>query len=247
MFLYFHQSTLNTRVKSQQLKIHKNALRARDATMRRFGDLHLRPSMGDLSQVERVVSRSSELRYHFVGMSLPLDTSRQRVRQLRKICCDVGVDFVTRVDLAPKTSRGLLEMLRRFRRKFEVVSAVCVSKPVARQAAKDRRVDLLSFPTDPRKRFFDTAEAELASNASTALEIDMAPLLLLRGFSRIRLISRLRREVEIARRLKVPVVASSGATNEYLLRGPHDYAALAALFDLTIPVGLQALSENPGS
>lgn len=225
--------------------MNKNATAARDTTMTRFGDLHLCPSMGDLSQVERMVSGSSELGYHFVGVSLPLDAPRQWVRHLQRTCNNIGVDLVTRVDLAPRTPRELLEGLRRFRRRFEVVSVVCVSKPVARQAAKDRRVDLLSFLTDPRKRFFDLAEAELASNALASLEIDMAPLLLLRGFSRIRLLSRLRREVKIAERIKVPIVASSGATNEHLLRGPRDYAALATLFDLTMPLGLQALSENP--
>ncbi len=73
----------------------------------------------------------------------------------------------------------------------------------------------------------------------------MAPLLLLTGFSRIRLLSRLRREVAIAERFKVPVIISSGATNEYLIRGPHDYAALATLFDMSVSSALRALSENP--
>jgi len=43
------------------------------------------------------------------------------------------------------------------------------------------------------------------------------------------------------------VVASSGAASEYLLRTPQDYAALATVFDLPLPLGLQALSENPRS
>jgi RNase P/RNase MRP subunit p30 len=109
-------------------------------------------------------------------------------------------------------------------------------------------LDLLSFPaTALRKRFFDHAEAELASKALSCLEIEMAPLISLTGFPRIRLLSRLRREVEIAERLKVPIVISSGATNEYLLRGPHDYASLATLFDMPLPSALRALSEDPVS
>ena len=213
--------------------------------MRKFVDLHLRPVIRDFNQVEDMISRSYELGYGLLGIPLPPDVQRQTVGRLQQICSDVGIDLVTRVDLTPKTSRELLKGLRRLRRKFEVVSVSCASKSVARQAAKDRRVDLLSFPTDSRKRFFDFAEAELASKALAYLEIDMEPLLSLKGGLRIRFLSHLRREVEIANKFKVPIVISSGATNRYFLRAPRDYAALVTLFDLPPSLGLHALSDNP--
>lgn len=113
---------------------------------------------------------------------------------------------------------------------------------------RDRRVDLLTFPaTKVYKRLFDNAEAELASNALSSLEIEMAPLLLLRGSSRIRLISSLRKESTIAKKFGVPVVLSSGAINEDLVRSPREYAALASLFDMATPLALRALSEVPFS
>ncbi|MFQ5758784.1 MAG: RNase P subunit p30 family protein [Candidatus Bathyarchaeia archaeon] len=216
--------------------------------MRRFADLHLRPSIEDLDQVERMISKASELGYQMVAISLPTNISQTKIHQLQKICGDANIDLVTRVDLAPKTSKELLHNLRRFRRRFEIISAICDSKPVARQAAKDRRVDLLTFPaTNVHKRFFDYAEAELASNALSSLEIEMAPLLFLKGSSRIRLVSSLRRESSIAEKFGVPIVISSGATDEYLMRGPREYAALAGLFDMTTPVALNTLSKIPFS
>jgi len=214
--------------------------------MRRFVDLHLQPSVKDSDEVEKMVSRSSELGYRLVGISLPQNVTRDKVRQLQDICKDAGVDLVTRVDLVSKTPRQLLHELRRFRRRFEVVSVVCTSKAVARQAAKDRRVDLLSFPaTSSSGRFFDKAEAELASQALSYLEVDMAPLLSSKGFLRIRLLSTLRKEVTIAKKFGVPITISSGATNVHLMRGPYDYAALASLFGMAVPLALRALSETP--
>jgi len=214
--------------------------------MKRFVDLHLHPSIKDFDQVERMIVKSSELGYRLVGIPLPPSVTQDEISLLRKICKDAKIGFVARVDFAPKTPGELLQDLRRFRRRFEILSVTCTSKGVARQAAKDRRVDLLSFPaTDIHKRFFDRAEAELASKALSGLEIEMAPLLSLSGSSRIRLLSRLRREVAIAKRFNVPVVISSGAMNEYLMRSPHDYAALATLFDMPLPYALHALSEDP--
>jgi len=214
--------------------------------MRRFVDLHLRPSIKNLDQVMRIVSKSSELGYSLVGIPFPPNVARDEISQLQHICRNAKIELVTRVDFVPKTPHELLQHLRHFRRKFEIISVTCTSKGIARQAAKDRRVDLLSFSaTDLRKRFFDSAEAELASKALSCLEIEMAPLLSLNGFSRVHLLSRLRREVAIAKEFKVPVAISSGATNEYFLRGPHEYAALTTLFDMPLPSALRALSEDP--
>jgi len=214
--------------------------------MTKFFDLHLCAPFRDVEKLRSMVTKSFELGYRSVGIPLPSNVELDEVERLRKVCSEAGLDFVSRVDLAPKNTRELLTSLRRLRRKFEVVSVLCTSKPVARQAAKDRRVDVLSFPVArPRDRFFDCAEAELASESSSSLEIDMAPLLSLEGFLRIRLISSLRREVAIAKSFRVPIVISSGTTNDYLLRGPHDYSALAVLFDMESALALSALSEVP--
>jgi len=214
--------------------------------MRKFVDLHLRPPVEDMIQVERMIKRSSDLGYRLVGVPLPPNIEREKIRQLKTVCENTGVDLVTRIDLVPKTPGELIRNLRRFRRRFEITSVSCNSKSVARQAAKDRRVDLLAFSTGfPCRRFFDNAEAELASKAEAALEIDMASLLFLTGFPRIRFLSSLRREVAIAERFGVSIVISSGASDVSHLRGPYDYTALATLFDLPTSQAMRGLTENP--
>ena len=57
-----------------------------------------------------------------------------------------GLDLASRVDLRPRSQNELVGLLRRLRRRFEIICVLCESKEVARQAAKDRRVDLLNFP-----------------------------------------------------------------------------------------------------
>ena len=167
------------------------------------------------------------------------------VKGLLNACREARMDLATRVDLKPKTPDELLRTLRRFRRRFEIVAVMCESKDVARQAAKDRRVDLLNFPLlDFRRRFFDLAEAELASNGLASLEIDMKPLLTLEGSSRVRFLSSLRRETAIAKAFDVPIVISSGVSDELLMRKPLEQAALASLFDLDKAVALEAVSAN---
>ncbi len=213
--------------------------------MRKFVDLRLCAPLNDLSLFEKMIARAYELGYSAVGTPLPPQIKMEEVERLRAICKNVNVDFVTRVELAPRDPKELLTFLKHYRRGFEVVSVLCYSKAVARQAAKDRRVDLLSFSDDPRKRFFDEAEAELASKASASLEIEARLLLKSCGFVRAKLISTLRKEVAIAERLGVPIVLSSGSPNVLLMRGPRELEALASLFDLSQPSALKAVSDNP--
>lgn len=214
--------------------------------MKRFADLNLRVPHEDPVKAEGMIRRASELGYSLVGVSFPPDASKEQISQLKHICSEAKMDFASRVTFIPRNSNELLQSLRRYRRKFEVIAVRCETKDVARQAAKDRRVDLLQFSvTSLHRRFFDEAEAELASQALAALEVELAPMLQLTSFSRVRLLSRLRKEVATATRFKVPIALSSGATEELLMRGPHDYAALTTLFDLQLPSALGALSDNP--
>ena len=217
------------------------------AAMKRvFADLHLRLNVKDAAATLRMASKAAGLGYGLVGVPLASETRVDEVERLRAVCREVGVDFVSRVDLRPRSQQDLMRQLRRLRRKFEVVCVSCESKEVARQAAKDRRVDLLSFPLlDFRRRFFDRAEAELACNGLAALEVDVKPLLALEGPARVRLLSYLRRETAVAKSFGVPVVISSGVSQELLLRKPREMAALGFLFDLDEVSGLDAVSRSP--
>ena len=214
--------------------------------MTKFVDLHLCVPLWDIEQSKKMIAKSAELGYRLLAVPFPPSVKREEVGRVQKICDDIDIDLSTRVNLALRSTRELLSSLRSFRRRFEVVSVLCTSKPVARQAAKDRRVDLLAFPiAETRRTFFDGAEAELASESLAALEIDMTQLLSFEGFQRTRLIPILRREVAIAQHFGVHIVLSSGAVSEHLLRKPKDYASLAMLFDMDSSLALRALSDTP--
>jgi RNase P/RNase MRP subunit p30 len=215
---------------------------------RKYADLHLIPSLNDLHSLDCLIDKASELGYHLVAASISRGTLEEEIQKLGKKCSQENLDFASRVDLKPRTPGQLLHDLRAVRRKFEIVAVECESKNVARQAAKDRRVDLLNFPSiDFHRRFFDRAEAELASSSLSALELDMKPLLTFDGTPKIRFLSSLRREVAIAKDFGVPVVLSSGASNALLMRKPKEFAVLASLFDFDEASALRAVSENPVS
>ncbi|MEM3013080.1 MAG: RNase P subunit p30 family protein [Candidatus Bathyarchaeia archaeon] len=214
--------------------------------MKFYVDLHLCPQANNFSYVNEMVEKAAAFGYKAVGITMSSNTTTEEIQKIKELCSKFEVDFVSRIDLAPKSAGELLKNLRDLRRKVEIIAVECMSKQVARQAAKDRRVDLIKFPfVNPKKRFFDAAEAELASGSSASLEIDMASLLTLQGFRRVVLLSSLRREVQIANKAHVPVVLSSGADDPILLRTADDYCSLAYLFGMEHSEARQAFSKNP--
>jgi RNase P/RNase MRP subunit p30 len=210
-----------------------------------FADLHLRLNVRDAARTLRMINKAATLGYRLIAVPLAAETHAEEAAKLREACREAGLDFASRVDLRPRTPNELMHHVRRLRRRFEVIGVNCENKAVARQAAKDRRVDLLNFPLlDFRRRFFDRAEAELASNSLAALEIDVKPLLVLEGPARVRLLSSLRREAAVAREFHVPIAVSSGVSVEQLLRKPREMAALALLFGLDEASALDAVSQS---
>lgn len=211
-----------------------------------YADLHLDAHLKDPDRTKHMLNKASSLGYSLIATTFPPNCTEEQIKQMRNISKEAKMDLASRVDLKPKTPNELLYNLRRIRRKFEIVAVVCEQKNVARQAAKDRRVDILDFPsTDFHKRYFDRAQAELASNSLASFEIDLKPLLTLEGSTRIRLLSSLRKEAATARKFHIPIVLSSGISNELYMRKPMELAALASLFDLDEASAVQAVSTNP--
>ncbi len=215
---------------------------------RLFADLHLSPPLHDLNYAFQLVKKAKLLGYQLLSFSTNLYSDKNTLNLLKNFCKEIQIDFVSRIDLNPKNRNELKSQLRKVRRKYEVICVKCETKEVARQAAQDRRVDLLNFPSLYfKKRFFDRAEAVLASNSLTSLEIDVKPLLILEGPSRTRLLSFLRRETALVKDFHIPLILSSGATTTLLQRKPREIASLLNLFDFDMTSALDTVSRNPYS
>jgi len=211
---------------------------------RQFVDLHLRLNLKYQKTSQRIIIKAEKLGYSKVG----IPNQETFAEQINNLGLQTNIDFVSRIDYRPRNQEDLTRFLRKYRRKYEIVCVQCENKETARQAAKDRRVDLLNFPSlDYHRRFFDKAEAELSSKCQTAFEIDIKPLLVLEGPPRTRLLSMLQREVALALRFHVPIVISSGVFEEKFLRKPRDMASLGLLFGLGEKESLDAVSTNPST
>jgi ribonuclease P/MRP protein subunit RPP1 len=211
--------------------------------MREFADLHLRPLPDDISELKKMLCSAVNLGYSGVAVTL-----NNTVRGINEICQDMCLDFISRVDLKPRNAVELKSSLRHLRRRFEVIAVECLTKTVARQAAKDHRVDILNFSPFPSIRGrvqFDRQEANLASGSNCNYEVNTSDILNLPPPACARLLSIIRREIENAKRYEIPILISSGAESHRLMREPRGLAALLDLVGVGEEEGLDMISTVP--
>lgn len=199
--------------------------------MRRFIDLQILPGPGKTAEM---LSHANHLGYSAVGCGGDPPS-------------DASIDVISRLDVAPRSQQDLQRMLKGNRRKHEVISVLCLSKGVARRAAKNPRVDLLRFPRCPSRRtvWLDRQQASLAGEGGCQFEVVASDLLTQDPEKLGYVIKQLEKEVLNARRYDVPVVLSSGADSVNGMRAPRSLAALMSLIGLGEEESLDLVSVNP--
>jgi RNase P/RNase MRP subunit p30 len=210
--------------------------------VRRFIDLNIRDP-GDPRVLTEMLGLASRLGFK----SIALASERPTSEALRDEASTLGIDLASRIDLRTRNTNQLSKTLRRVRRKFEIVAVLCENKAVSRQAAKDHRVDILTFhplKTGRRRVGLDRQGASLASKSNCAYEVSLSDLL---GSSaeRARALVNLKMDIRNATHEGVPVVVSSGAWTPPRMRGPRAIAAITSLLGISEEEGLDAVSETP--
>ncbi len=210
--------------------------------MRRFVDLNIRDP-GEPRVLMEMLELASKLGFKGIAIA----SERLASQALRDEARTLGIDLASRIDLRPRNTYELSKALRRVRRKFEIVVVHCENKAVSRQAAKDHRVDILTFHSmrnGGRRVGLDRQGASLASRSNCAYEVSLSDLL---GSSveRARALVNLKRDIWNATQEGVPVVVSSGAGTPLRMREPRALASITSLLGLSENKGLDAVSETP--
>jgi len=213
--------------------------------LKKYVDMYVNSSIfrseSNIYEILRVIS---ELGYTAICISFNKEFSDlfEKIKQNAK---DFGLEIYRRIDLLPRKVDELKVKLRQIRRKFEVISVKCIDKKICVAAARDRRVDVLNFPTLESLRRFTESTANLAAEGETAIEICLKAFLNVKGIRRSRLIAESRRVAKIALKTGVKIVIDSGAESIFEMRGPQELYSLGYLIDLPEEYISLTVSEIP--
>ena len=198
------------------------------------------------------LSRARELGFSGVGAAVRVSRllhSPHRVLELlsdvRKLGEEEGVDVVTRLVIDTPLREGQVKaLLRRWRRRFEVISAYSVGRRLTAFACRDSRIDVVTLiPGAELMR----GDLMYVRTLEKRVELLLAPLHDEELRRRAEVMAEYARFVELLKRkgLAGYVVFSSGASSSRTLRDPRSMAALLHVLGLNHEEALDAVSTNP--
>ncbi len=196
--------------------------------MRLFTDLCLNPE-----KPGEVISLAKELGFSAIGLNQKEQTE--------------DLDVVKRLDLDPRNPNELNRSLRNSRWHNEIITVNCRNKSVARQAGRDNRVDLITFPVVEKwkENHLNHQQAGLMRNSGCGYMVDLSILMVNDAYLLGKRIEFLKRNIHNALKRDIPVVASSYAVDKWGLRDPYGLASLLSLLDVDEEKALDMVSSVP--
>ncbi len=86
-----------------------------------FADLHLHANPKDPQTTKRLINKAATLGYNVISIPFNFEIPQKEVEEIKETCSHAGIDFVSRVDLRPRSPDDLTQNLRRLRRKYEMI------------------------------------------------------------------------------------------------------------------------------
>ncbi|MBN1682387.1 hypothetical protein JW865_02405 [Candidatus Bathyarchaeota archaeon] len=208
--------------------------------MNKYIDLHLKQPI-DVFEAKQMVDLAEILGYS--GVALAVDNNSKIFKIESKI------DIITRLNLSCTTQKQLLDSLNKYRKKFEIISVQSLTKEVARQAAKDHRVDILTFPRDPLLRknvWLDYRVASLAGDSTCSYEINFFDLINKKILANS-VLNIIKKEVLNAKKRKIPIILASGASEALEMREPKALTSILNLIDVSEEEAKKMITINPAN
>ncbi|AAM05188.1 TPA: ribonuclease P protein component 3 [Methanosarcina acetivorans] len=196
---------------------------------------------GDSTAQEQV-----SLGRHFGFSGIALANHSDRLPDRKPILPFIeGFEVFRGIELVEENPSKLHSLIGKFRNSMDVLIVHGGSEAVNRAALENPRVDILNHPAFDRSSGLNQVLAKAAAENGVAIGIILRPLLHSRGSRRIRLLSDLKSNLELARKYDVSLVLCSDAMSCFDLRSPMEMLALAEVCGLEEDEALEAISTVP--
>jgi ribonuclease P/MRP protein subunit RPP1 len=149
------------------------------------------------------------------------------------------------IELVEENPSKLNGLIGKFRKSVDILIVHGGSETVNRAALENPGVDILNHPAFEKSSGLNQVLAKAAAENEVAIGLTLRSLLYSRGSRRIRLLSDLRANLDLARKYEVSLILSSDAISCFDLRAPMDALALAEICGLEEDEAIDAMSTVP--
>ncbi|MAF89497.1 MAG: RNase P subunit p30 family protein [archaeon] len=163
---------------------------------------------------------------------------KEQYEAVKESTKESGVDIFSVLEVNADKSGDVKTALKN-RESVDILMINTKSPRAMRAAAESSLVDVISHA------FIDQSSAALASKNNVALEINLADILELTGIKRSLLLSKIKFNLLLARKYKLDIVMTTGASSKYGLRQPRQMMALAEVLGMSNAEAKRAVMGFP--
>jgi ribonuclease P/MRP protein subunit RPP1 len=195
---------------------------------------------------ENTAEQLATLSRHFGYSGIALANHSDKLPQSRPLLTSTdGLEIFRGIELVEENPSKLNGLIGKFRQSVDVLIVHGGSETVNRAALENPRVDILNHPAFDKSSGLNQVLAKAAAENGVAIGLTLRPLLHSRGSRRIRLLSDLRANLDLARKYDVSLVLSSDAVSCFDLRSPMETLALAEVCGLEEDEAIDSISTVP--
>lgn len=195
---------------------------------------------------DNTVEQLAALARHFRYSGIALANHSDKLPQSRPLITSLeGFEIFRGIELVEENPSKLHGLIGKYRKSVDVLIVHGGSEAVNRAALENPRVDILNHPAFDKSSGLNQVLAKAAAENDVAIGLTLRPFLHSRGSRRIRLLSDLRANLDLARKYDVSLVLSSDAMSCFDLRSPMETLALAEVCGLEEDEALEAISTAP--
>jgi ribonuclease P/MRP protein subunit RPP1 len=195
---------------------------------------------------ENTVEQLAALARHFGYSGIALANHSDKLPQSQPLLSSTDAFEVFRgIEIVEENPSKLHGLIGKFRKSVDVLIVHGGSEAINRAALENPRVDILNHPAFDKSSGLNQVLAKAASENNVAIGLTLRPLLHSRGPRRVRLLSDLRANLDLARKYDVSLVLSSDAMSCFDLRSPMEALALAEVCGLEEEEALEAMTTMP--
>jgi len=201
---------------------------------------------------EKALETAGSLGYESIGLACEFRNS-ESFRKFAKEALPTsaaGINILTCAIITENVAENAKKALEI----SDIVIAEPKSEEACRQASESYEVDAIMSPekyvendmTDYKSSGLDHVMMKYMAERNIAYAIRFSDILRSYGAKRIQLLGRIRQNITLAEKYKTPVIAVSGAANEYEMRAPREIASYLSFLGLRENAG-KAVCENPSA
>ena len=210
-----------------------------------YFESRLKININDFADIERKLKFCQELRITNLILEPKNDILKLNSEFKQRISKISTLNIYYRINLKPNSLKDLKKRIQPYNNFSDIISVESMDKNIQIQAAKDSRVDIISFSDQNVIKTISPGIISLTKQNKSFIEFSLAPIMVRNQAIQSKYLRSLYRAVQLAVQLKANYIISGNFDDLFKLRHPRALISVChTLLGIPLLRAKKAFSEN---